>query len=69
MAKCRYMPRKSNRYPCDRCENKDKSKCSEFGGQEPITCHHCRWYYGDRKELCRYRRGYNIRPCDKFEWS
>ncbi len=69
---CGYMPRKDWKFPCNRCENKDARKCKEFGGREPITCLHCK-YCGaagvKEKRVCYKRRGYNIRPCEDFEWD
>lgn len=67
--KCRHMPRKPYKYPCTDCENKDSSKCKEFGGKEPITCEACRWYCGIDKTVCYKRRGHNIRTCENFEWN
>lgn len=69
MKSCRYMPRKSTVFPCSRCENKDATKCKEFGGYEPITCKHCRYYNGFNRNVCYKRKGYNIRPCEEFDWS
>ncbi len=67
--KCRYMPRKDWKYPCNECKNKDKTKCSVFGGHEPLTCEHCRYYCGIDKIVCYKRKGYNIRPCEEFMWD
>ena len=69
MSKCRYMPRKPTVFPCSVCENKETSNCAEYGGKEPITCKHCRWYIGDGKTVCYKRRGYTIRPCEDFKWD
>ena len=71
MARCKFIKRKrKDLFPCSNC--KYKGKCETSGGSEPLTCLDCRYYRGaekNDKQACYRRKGYNIRPCEDFEWS
>ena len=66
--RCGYNNRPRKFFPCSECKVKGID-CKNARGREPITCLHCRWYYGVNKTVCHKRNGYNIRPCEEFEWD
>ena len=67
MRKCQFIGRPEDIYPCRDCDY--KGECMTSGGKEPLTCTHCRYYLGEPKIVCYKRRGYNLRPCEDFEWD
>lgn len=66
--KCSYNNRPKNVFPCAACKYKGID-CDNAKGREPLTCAHCRNYCGINKTVCSDRKGYNIRPCEKFMWD
>ena len=66
--KCSYYKKPKSIFPCSECQYKGVD-CENAIGREPLTCLHCRNYSGIDKTVCYKRKGYNIRPCDEFEWD
>lgn len=66
--KCGYYDTPRQMFPCSKCEYKNID-CEDSKHREPLTCHHCKFYCGINKTVCHKRKGYNIRPCEKFEWD
>ena len=65
---CRYRNRSNKAiFPCSDC--KYKGSCETAGGKEPLTCEHCKFYCGIGRVVCENRNGYNLRPCENFQWN
>lgn len=65
--KCMFIGRPSSIFPCSDCDY--KGKCNISRGKEPLTCLHCRYYIGEKKQVCYKRKGHNLRICDDFKWD
>ena len=66
--KCVFRSKPKHLFPCNECRYKGVD-CEGTKGREPLTCHHCGKFSGVNKTVCYKRKGYNIRPCDEFEWD
>ena len=66
--KCGFKNTPKHIFPCNECKYKDVD-CNDTKGREPLTCHDCRNFSWVDKKVCYKRRGYNIRPCEEFEWD